>query len=244
MRWIKLFGNALNDKRLLNLRNDHGFLGIGVYYALLSHVECLGEGMQHIDQLTGLFNGKVSRKMVLKILTSYDLFTVNALGIVRSKGCIPGYTAEDLQELRRTDAPDPSAGTTHECEDETIQEEIITTMRFRRPSVEEVRAYCQERHNTVDAEQFVDYYESKGWRVGHNPMKDWKACVRTWERKRVSRNDTLCYDNDALHYDNFINHKPSTISHQDGSPIPDDAPPRPSPRAQWDFATNSWNEFY
>lgn len=237
MRWIKLYGNALNDKRLLNLRNDHGFLGIGVYYALLSHVECLGEGMQHIDQLTGLFNGKVSRKMVLKILTSYDLFTVNALGIVRSKGCIPGYTAEDLQELSRTDAPDPSAGTTHECEDETTQEEIITTMRFRKPSVEEVRAYCQERHNAVDAEQFVDYYESKGWRVGHNPMKDWKACVRTWERKRAFRNDTLRYDNDALHYDN-------SVTHQDGPPIPDDAPPRPSPRAQWDFATNSWNEFY
>lgn len=237
MRWIKLYGNALNDKRLLNLRNDHGFLGIGVYYALLSHVECLGEGMQHIDQLTGLFNGKVSRKMVLKILTSYDLFTVNALGIVRSKGCIPGYTSEDLQELRRTDAPDPSAGTTQECEDETIQEEIITTMRFRKPSVEEVRAYCQERHNTVDAEQFVDYYESKGWRVGRNPMKDWKACVRTWERKRAFRNDTLRYDNDALHYDN-------SVTHQDGPPIPDDAPPRPSPRAQWDFATNSWNEFY
>lgn len=237
MRWIKLYGNALNDKRLLNLRNDHGFLGIGVYYALLSHVECLGEGMQHIDQLTGLFNGKVSRKMVLKILTSYDLFTVNALGIVRSKGCIPGYTAEDLQELRRTDAPDPSTGTTPECEDETNQEEIIITMRFRRPSVEEVRAYCQERHNAIDAEQFVDYYESKGWRVGHNPMKDWKACVRTWERKRAFRNDTLRYDNDALHYDN-------SVTHQDGPPIPDDAPPRPSPRAQWDCATNSWNEFY
>lgn len=234
MRWIKLFGNTLNDKRLLNLRKDHGFLGIGVYYALLSHVECLGEGMQHIDQLTGFCNGKVSRKMVLKILTSYDLFTVNTLGIVRSKGCIPGYSAEQMQELRRTDTPDPCAGTTPECEDETIQEEIIITMRFRRPTVEEVRAYCLERHNSVDAEQFVDYYESKGWRVGHNPMKDWKACVRTWERKRAFRND-----NDTFRYGND-----NSINHQDGPPIPDDAPPRPSPRAQWDFATNSWNEFY
>ena len=244
MRWIKLFGNALNDKRLLNLRNDHGFLGIGVYYALLSHVECLGEGMQHIDQLKGLFNGKVSRKMVLKILTSYDLSAVNTMGIARSKGRIPGYTAEDLLELRRTDAPDPSAGTTHECEDETIQEEIITTMRFRRPSVDEVRAYCQERHNSVDAEQFVDYYESKGWRVGHNPMKDGKACVRTWERKRVHGSRFMVNggaDEDNFHKQSSLNPKPFI---QDGPPIPDDAPPRPSSRAQWDFATNSWNEFY
>ena len=56
--------------------------------------------------------------------------------------------------------------------------------QFSRPSVEEVRAYCQERNNTVDAEAFVDFYESKGWKVGNQPMKDWKACVRTWEKRR------------------------------------------------------------
>lgn len=243
MRWIKLFGNALNDKRLLTLRNDYGFLGIGVYFTLLSQVECLGEGSQHIDQLTGLFNGKVSRKQVHRILTSYNLFSVNTLGMVRSKDCIPGYSPEELLELRRTDASDPCAGTTPGCEEETRQEEIIITLRFRRPTVDEVRAYCQERHNSVDAEQFIDYYESTGWRVGRNPMKDWKACVRTWERKRAYRcaNDN---DDDTLRYDDSINHKLSTINHQDGPPIPADAPPRPSPRAQWDFATNSWNEFY
>jgi len=56
--------------------------------------------------------------------------------------------------------------------------------QFSRPSVEEVRAYCQERNNTVDAESFVDFYESKGWKVGNQSMKDWKACVRTWEKRR------------------------------------------------------------
>lgn len=54
-----------------------------------------------------------------------------------------------------------------------------------RPTVEEVRAYCQERKNRVDPEQFVDFYESKGWMIGKNPMKDWKAAVRTWERGEV-----------------------------------------------------------
>jgi hypothetical protein len=55
--------------------------------------------------------------------------------------------------------------------------------RFTPPSVEEVRAYCLERGNNVDAEAFVDFYTSKGWLVGKNPMKDWKACVRTWEKR-------------------------------------------------------------
>jgi len=54
--------------------------------------------------------------------------------------------------------------------------------RFKPPSVDEVRAYCRERKNRVDAEKFVDYYTSNGWKVGKNSMKDWKASVRTWEK--------------------------------------------------------------
>lgn len=54
---------------------------------------------------------------------------------------------------------------------------------FIPPSVEDVRAYCTERHNNVNAERFVDFYSSKGWMVGKNKMKDWKAAVRTWEKR-------------------------------------------------------------
>jgi hypothetical protein len=53
---------------------------------------------------------------------------------------------------------------------------------FAKPTVEEVKAYCTERKNNVDANKFIDFYESKGWLIGKNPMKDWKACVRTWEK--------------------------------------------------------------
>lgn len=54
--------------------------------------------------------------------------------------------------------------------------------RFTKPSVEEVKAYCIERGNNVDAQKWYDYYTANGWKVGRNPMKDWKAAVRTWER--------------------------------------------------------------
>ena len=56
--------------------------------------------------------------------------------------------------------------------------------RFVKPTVEEVEAYCLERGNSVDARTFWDFYESKGWMIGRNPMKDWRAAVRTWERDR------------------------------------------------------------
>lgn len=56
------------------------------------------------------------------------------------------------------------------------------TKIFQKPTVDEVKSYCQERNNGVDAERFIDFYASKGWKVGNQPMKDWRAAVRTWER--------------------------------------------------------------
>ena len=56
---------------------------------------------------------------------------------------------------------------------------------FSTPTVDDVRAYCLERNNKVDPQQFVDFYESKGWMIGKNKMKDWKAAVRTWERSET-----------------------------------------------------------
>lgn len=55
--------------------------------------------------------------------------------------------------------------------------------RFTPPTVEEVMSYCLEQGYQTDAQQFVDFYASKGWKVGQSTMKDWKAAVRTWERR-------------------------------------------------------------
>jgi hypothetical protein len=56
---------------------------------------------------------------------------------------------------------------------------------FIPPTLEEVQAYCKERNNNVDAQRWYDFYLSKGWMVGKNKMKDWKAAVRTWEKGGV-----------------------------------------------------------
>lgn len=62
--------------------------------------------------------------------------------------------------------------------------------RFTPPSVADVQAYCRKRGNRVDAQRFVDFYAAKGWMVGRNPMKDWQAAVRTWERSEDRGPDT------------------------------------------------------
>ena len=59
--------------------------------------------------------------------------------------------------------------------------------RFEKPTLSEIEQYCIERNNNVNAEQFYDYYESNGWKVGKNSMKDWKAAVRTWERSEYRK---------------------------------------------------------
>lgn len=69
--------------------------------------------------------------------------------------------------------------------------------RFTPPTLEEVQAYCKERNKGVNAEKWFNYYTANGWKVGKNPMKDWKAAVRTWEqgeqKEEVKKEDNRKY---------------------------------------------------
>lgn len=73
-----------------------------------------------------------------------------------------------------------------------------TKPHFKIPNVEEIESYCQERKNGINAQAFFDYYESKGWKVGKSPMKDWRAAVRTWESRNKARPQPIKQKNDWL----------------------------------------------
>ena len=62
---------------------------------------------------------------------------------------------------------------------------------FKKPTLDEVKNYCILRKNNIDAEAFIDFYESKNFMIGKNKMKDWKACVRTWERREKDKPQTM-----------------------------------------------------
>lgn len=100
--------------------------------------------------------------------------------------------------------------------------------RFEKPSISDIKQYCMERNNNVNAEQFYDYYESNGWKVGKNAMKDWKACVRTWERngydkpikKKNNKQDTLNDMRDLMNEYGGVNEQSNEPSTEDtGSTI-------------------------
>ena len=88
---------------------------------------------------------------------------------------------QNVNESKVNSKPNVSPIDKEEDKDKEIN---INNRAFVKPTVEEVRAYCLERNNGIDAETFISFYESKGWMIGKNKMKDWKAAVRTWERSR------------------------------------------------------------
>ena len=69
---------------------------------------------------------------------------------------------------------------------EPAPEPAPTRKRFVAPTLEEIREFCFEKNINIDVDRFFNYYESKGWKVGVSPMKDWKAAVRNW-----AKNDSL-----------------------------------------------------
>jgi len=63
----------------------------------------------------------------------------------------------------------------------------LKTSHIIPPKIEWVEAYCKERNNNIDPQRFMDYYESKGWKIKNDKMKDWQACVRTWENRNKEK---------------------------------------------------------
>lgn len=66
---------------------------------------------------------------------------------------------------------------------EKINQKEKKSTRFIPPTIDEIKAYCDERNSSVDPESFYSFYESKGWMIGKNKMKNWKMAISTWERK-------------------------------------------------------------
>lgn len=115
-------------------------------------------------------------KTILPIINAYA--SANAYAYAGTQGC----TVERTDERTQITTEEPKKST-----------------RFIVPSLEEIKSYCSERKNKVDAERFFDFYQSKGWMVGKNKMKDWKAAVRNWEKRDKD-------DQKVKKQDDMINH--------------------------------------
>lgn len=132
--------------------------------------------------------------------------------------------------------------------------------RFSPPSVEEVQQYIVAQGYTVNAANFVDFYAAKGWKIGNNPMKDWKAAVRTWQRREQERATqtnnpetptaqfpptehgevNVCGIVVKLGYGERVNNNGQRTYGNGKIIVPQDAPRRPADGYDWSETLNEW----
>lgn len=139
--------------------------------------------------------------------------------------------SRNLEEICKKSTPEIEIELEKDIEIEIHSSAKNTTTkrkRFEKPTLSQITQYCLERNNNVNAEQFYDYYESNGWKVGKNAMKDWKACVRTWERngydkpikKKNNKQDALNDMRDLMNEYGGVNEQSNEPSTEDtGSTI-------------------------
>lgn len=115
----------------------------------------------------------------------------NALGLekIREQNRVRKQRQRDIEKCHVTCHANVTQCHAIEIEQEIDSDKDInkSNSRFAPPTLEEVKAYCRSRNNQVDPEHFIDFYSSKGWMVGKNKMKDWKASVRTWEKSETKK---------------------------------------------------------
>ena len=167
--------------------NGYSQEGQGCYYG----------GLANLQRVCGI----ASRQTAIDILKS-----LMAKGyIVKSEQLFNGvkmisYSVSPIigQDVQKMDKGCPENGHNNIGDININSLSLKGSSRFQKPTIEEIRQYCQEKGYNVDAEQFFNFYESKGWVVGKAPMKNWRAAVSTWNkrekelapRKRESRKES------------------------------------------------------
>lgn len=129
---------------------------------------------------TAIEHLKSTGYLTCKTYSKFTVFTVKNYGERQSSD-----TQSDKQVTGKRHSNDMLTTTIEEYkEGKNIKKEVPkgTKKKFEPPSVDDVRAYCQERGNGIDPEYFVDFYKAKDWMIGKNKMKDWKAAIRNWEK--------------------------------------------------------------
>lgn len=210
MKWFKHDSNANMDAKLQDVLLDYGLEGYGLYWYCIELISSkvdkdnitfaiehdariiarnTGSTTQKINEMMtrfvdlGLFENtdgivtcmKLARRLDKSMTSNPEMR--NVIDKVKNHDSVMTQSAKPMQDKNRLDKN--RLDKSKEIGDSLVK---VKPSRFTPPTVNEVREYCNERLNFVDAESFVDHYESNGWMRGKTKIKDWKACVRTWEK--------------------------------------------------------------
>lgn len=216
MKWFKHDSNAHTDAKLEKLRIRYGMEGYGLYWYCLELIvrnvehDNITFELEHdaeiISRHTGIHQDSVQEMM--KHMVDLKLFEntdgrITCLKIAKRLDSSMTSNPELRKLLRKyhdsimtkSDLVMPEEKRREEIRTEKNRKNICvvtdtptpkTSKKFTKPTLQEIQDYCRSRHNDVDPIKFFNFYESKNWMVGKNPMKNWKAAVITWERSTPS----------------------------------------------------------
>ena len=206
MRWFKHDSSAHVDAKLEKVLMKYGFQGYGLYWHCVELVagkvskenitfelEHDAEILAHKGQMDSAKVQEVMAYMINLGLFECESHVVTCMKLAYRLDDTNAKNPEIRSIIARISRRNSESLRNTPSESDQIRLDKIRLDKnktkghspsFIPPSIEEVSAYCTERSNGVDPESFVDHYEANGWLRGKNKIKDWKACVRTWEKSR------------------------------------------------------------
>lgn len=209
MKWFRHESRAHRDVKLQKLVMRYGFEGYGLYWFCVENIcsgleprltfelEADSEILAHIGKMDSRKVEEIMHHMVNLGLFEQSENVITCLKLARFLG-ESGTRNQDLKEIIKAAKSQNVSDsfrlsqTISDChpeirEDKRTREknsvgDATKSTKFSPPTLAEVSDYCSERSNGVDPQRFIDHYEANGWMRGKTKVKDWKACVRTWER--------------------------------------------------------------
>ena len=170
---------------------DASFMGTevkrGSFVSSIKHLS-LETGVSERSIRTAISHLKMTGEVTSNSTNKFTVFTINNYDTYQTDD-----RQSDTQVPIERQATDKQPTTIEEVKKERskeVKKKDIKNSAFQPPTKEDVSNYCEERKNGVDAKRFIDFHTMKGWMVGKNKMKDWKAGVRTWEKKGGTKRDT------------------------------------------------------
>ena len=199
--YTRVKNDFVNDERLslqakgfmlviLSLPDDWEFSIKGLAYKTHLSVNTVMRLVKELKSAGYIVQKKTKNQLGQFINYEWDIYDLPELNENRTSAK-PNYGEAELRETRTTGEPNFGKCRVKQITNNNKELNITNDSleqkglpkKFKPPTVEEVRSYCEERKNGIDPEAFCDFYTSKGWKVGKDSMKDWKAAVRTWERR-------------------------------------------------------------
>jgi len=203
--WLKLKDDFFNQKEIKKLRKIAGGDTYTIIYLKLQLLSLQNEGViayegiedNFVDEMALTLDEDVENVRVtilylqkvgfLEEINADEFILPKAVESIGSESSVAARVRKyrDKQKALLCNTQVTKSNTEIDIEkdiEKDINNSGASPRKFIPPTLEEVQAYCKERNNNVDAQKWYDFYQSKGWMIGKNKMKDWKACVRTWEK--------------------------------------------------------------